>query len=414
MKQYMIFAPVFLFLSACGSPQTSQTHSTNYKPKHTVLIVDYGFDFNHPIYKNKIKKYVRLNCKDDQRKDKFKGLKTYEEFKKQSFEDLQRKEVDCVVEASPSAMISDKFSKILPQLKSWNQAMKAADFDAFNDRQFNYIENVVTGEEGKFEYHGTAVASILAYENDIDLVLVDTQFDSPETEEVLKCPKQMHVDWETRLWKDADFQALSVEKVKRSVMNSTIVGLANAYKPSFLNMSFGSDPYKVREEKLAKKGCAAVMMKENYAADRALTAMTEGELDKMITADPIYIQSAGNEGVATHSLEDYEACAAPGKNEINVGSHDLNGNLSEFSNFGDCVAMHTLGENILAYTPFGFLYAFEGTSFSTPMAIRFLTKKFAAGTPSADIMKAIPTLVDKNKNLKENLWPKNLIFPVRY
>jgi subtilisin family serine protease len=91
------------------------------------------------------------------------------------------------------------------------------------------------------------------------------------------------------------------------------------------------------------------------------------------------VQAAGNDNAEIDSGADALACDIGDPQSLLVGSYDLNQARSTFSNFGACVDIYAPGEYIVAPYAGGWLLPVAGTSFASPMVVRYLS--LTAPTP---------------------------------
>ena len=97
------------------------------------------------------------------------------------------------------------------------------------------------------------------------------------------------------------------------------------------------------------------------------------------------INSHGNDGLVLDSPSDGENCS--NVFTLNVGALTSKGSVASFSNHGSCGDVYILGESVVVSAPENFLFESDGTSFSAPLFVRYLTQTNTVQSDYKDLYK---------------------------
>jgi hypothetical protein len=380
--------------------------------KFRVLVVDDGFDVTLPVFQGKILATYSYLCDNHEAVDERKAS-SFEEFKRTKIEQLTKSEsTTCRFTENVDLIKSPALKKVRPYKEEWNNVylqglsrniqdsstgstpstevnpndngMSSVGFGLhgnslalqktkhFTQEQIDELRFILSGE-GKYNYHGTKVASLIAYNNpNVELVFVNIKLRTGEAKKVEKCPTQQDIDWETRLYSDNEFLAAAMAQ-KLDAVTSQIYKMIEKYDFDFINASFGEAPVSKREQLLQESGCGAIRLGENRKAQSLFEQLIDKHRKSQGVGNfkAITILALGNDTVQMDSLEDGEECGAI--DTITVASTDYDGNIADFSNRGKCADVFVPGKNIIAAAPENFLIDLSGTSFSAPLFVRYLT-----------------------------------------
>jgi hypothetical protein len=188
--------------------------------------------------------------------------------------------------------------------------------------------------------------------------------------------------------------------------------IVKKHNVSLVNLSLGSRPRAALETELEKEGCGKLDFGKYFALKASLdaqeTAFDDARGDTK-DANPLAVQSAGNDGVELDSADDGASCTDHAHNELVIGAVNAAGTRSSFSNYGKCVDFYVLGESVVVPAPRGFLNVVDGTSFSAPLTVRFITLNFDKAAPPADLIAGLMGKVDASGKLT-NAAPHELAF----
>lgn len=417
-----------------------------------VMVMDDGFDSSHEVFKNKIIGEYTISCEtkssdilkeqagsdevsvekgqgvdaddgDSDGSDAVGGFKettkentsiSDEEMKKSLIESYKSSESSCKINKSIKFNVGSAFKKIEKHRDTWNKSILAKKIPSLSKDIRNEIKDILTGNAENVNYHGTSVASLIAYDNpQVKLVLVQITLGSSGSDsDASECPTQKSIDQFVRLLKDDEVRNAYIESPVDSV-EKKLIELLKKHDVRLVNQSFGSHSRESIEKTLMEDGCGTIQFSDYFE--------TLGDLDH---AQSIYrlkkfpeskinalkIVSAGNDGTRMDAHADHEKCASKDEIQVIVGALDLSGKIAEFSNHGKCVDYYMLGEQVVAAAPADFLNVIDGTSFSTPLLVRYLTKNFDRNADTDQMKKFLKSKADGNRHLEKNTFPRELAF----
>lgn len=330
---------------------------------HTVMVVDSGFDTSLEVFKGKIEATYTLKCEG----------------------------VSCnVLDGFEPDTLQD--SSILPLKDKWNQAIKTRDYSQLSIEELQKIESVLESS------HGTATASIIAYKNpNVRLVLVKNigEIFIPEDcrDDQNREKYKSYLNFIKNNWE--------VNSKLEHAQEKAIYQLAVKHQVDLINKSYGNigpDQY-VRTLFGTLQGCPELA--ELIIASSRLQAEQKHNMGIYKNSPFLTLQSAGNERTRIDSYNDTPQCAVKGDNHLYVGAYDAFNKVSNFSNYGACVDFYILGTKVITASPGGFLMPLDGTSYSSPLAVRLITEGFQSTAPKA-IKAYISNNTDSRKFLRIN------------
>ncbi len=405
------------------SPATQKTltgaHST-----FNVLVMDTGFDVTHEVFKDRILESYTLKCKkgtDPAEEDDDKPLPAISEVKGAYIESLQKQDQSCSFEKGLVLNKSPRFTEMTSLRDEWNKNIKSKSITKALFPNLEGILEILDGEKGKYQYHGTATAGLIAYLNPkVRFVLVQTPLLNPEDADkqigAQKCPKQDAIDFGVKLHLEPDVEQAYLAHPP-SVEETQLQEILVTNKINVINISAGRLLRQQLEEGLKKQDANCVVnFSENY---RVL-----GELDKkrnkkmrddgfFKNADPLIVQAAGNEGMKIETRADTWECSTPENNQLIIGSLDANGGVSEFSNRGKCVDIFTLGDGVIVAAPDHWLNIASGTSFSTPLIARYLSLNHGPKATAPEMTDFISQKRNVERHLASSEQPQELAYAER-
>ncbi|MCU0685133.1 MAG: S8/S53 family peptidase [Polyangiaceae bacterium] len=381
--------------------------------EHVVMIIDHGFDLSLPVFQDKLAGCFRRVCDEVAPPP---PPADAAEAKQRFIDDLNRPD-NCRLESGALLRKSRSFADIAPSKEAWNAQVGAKTMtQSFPD--FAKIIRVIGGED-TYSYHGTWVASVIAYQNpNVKFVVVAN--DAIRRADVApSCPTAADLDAEIALYNDPDVRAAYVA-APYGQASQQVDDVVRRLGVTLVNESFGSEPW--RELNTI---CPGPDWERYYATTTELnnlrfTALTQaGTLDGMSV---LTIAASGNDGATLDREADSLRCGGgrqpdgfgPGSSTMLVGSYDpATEARSAFSNVGACVDAYAPGEDILVSGPDGWLNVVSGTSFAAPMAVRFLTLGQPAATGGPGLASALLGARESNSNLPITGFPAALFYSDR-
>lgn len=386
------------------------------KAHHTVMIIDQGFDYEHPVFKNKIIAKYKIECSIQN--DSIRN--SHLDFRLMSGKLLARGVAGfsaCELKPVSVFLPNSEFSEIMNWKSWWNTSIEEKSEELQSLSHSSIYQRVTgrdTGRSSANPFHGTAVASLYAYDNpNTKFILIE----SPVETDAWTCPRPMDIyqlDRMIQQFRDPNFRRnlsnLGVDKFAKQVAD-----IVTRYGVTIINQSFGERPYLDKLNRLEMSGCVmspkikSQFLRKHRELDH-LTKQVSRLIDDPFTQikdEVLFIQAAGNERLPIHSRQHSATCFRD-ENHLLVGSVDHNGRLSSFSNYGECVDFYMLGEDVIHAAPKGFNSFGSGTSFSTPLLGRLVTLNTDPNGTPADWVEYLRESADDQLRIKKDLQPLEL------
>jgi Subtilase family len=393
-----------------NGPQGSSP-SSNGSSVHTVMIIDDGFDPSHEVFKAKIVGEYTVSCDDD------KVVVPESEFNTTPLEQVKvilrnrykSPRNTCKVSEGIRFTRPAEFGRIEQFRAKWNDGIKQK-IATLNSDAVQTVSRVLS-TSGKF--HGTNTSGLIAYQNpNVKLVLVQMELGDPNSPRVRAlCPTQRGINNWVEAHKDSAVRKEFIEGPSEN-FETALDDVVKKHQVTLVNMSFGREPRPLRERSLAEAGCGQLDYRQFYQVtnelDRARDVFQKSQAPSK--NQPLAIQAAGNDGIRVDSIADSFECSDPEGNLVVAGSLDLNGQRSRFTNFGRCVDYYLLGSRVIVAAPDNFLNVVNGTSFSSPLLARFISKEFSASESPDSIIKKLKTKADASGNLTKGAVPIELSY----
>jgi hypothetical protein len=347
-----------------------------------VMVVDRGFDLRHPIFAGKIAGCYEIECPPAAPFDAT-IAETDDERAARYIAYLRDPGPDCTLKEGLVLEVDSYLEEFDPKARAeWNETfLSKRGFDESWD-----LDTLIDAT-GSGDYHGTASAGAIAYQNDVDIVAVQIKLDTlGDVADTLACPSQASLDRETRMLSRPDVAAAYVgaplENEERILMD-----LRRRHGVRIENHSFGPISNRMLERLLGAR-CPPfslepyTLVQTELDAQRLSSLRASGAYEG---TDVLTFQSSGNYGDRIDDGGDTMACLPRRELELLVGAYELyreQAFITDFSNYGECVDAYALGSAVLLPTANAFYGPFWGTSFSAPLAARYASS-LARGTPSA-------------------------------
>ncbi|HEU4535564.1 MAG TPA: S8 family serine peptidase, partial [Polyangiaceae bacterium] len=356
--------------------------------KPTVVVVDTGFDVSHPALRPKVAGCYHIECAPEPEAPGGAPPGSLDEWAAREVAELGRRDESCQLVPGLELVVEDYLLGFDEDARAeWNAAL-------FEKRPLNGSFDVDTmfgllsaGTDGTFSYHGTQTAGLIAYENDVNLVLVQRELLSPgRAAEQIECITQQELDDEVALYARPDVEAAFLA-APLPAADEAMIDLRRRFGARVENRSFGALARSELEYQLAIQGCADVDLGPWFA--RMASLDERRELARRASGayagdEALVVQSSGNEGALVDGAADSLECVRDGA-KVLVGSYGLyrgRGFVDAFSNYGACVDLYAMGSSVIAPSPNGFFTVVTGTSFSAPLAAR-AASALAPSAPTA-------------------------------
>jgi len=373
-----------------------EPHNNN----HVVMVVDDGIDPNQPSYKDKVLASYTLVCNSDSSGLDYSSPQAYKKSLLKKI-DSSREYVfgsHCTLEEGIRLDLHTPPSHIMDKRKEWNYRIRKKEYDVVD--KLREVYESIRSLVGK--YHGTNVTAMIAYKNpNVRFVLVQVKLGSRG--DSIRCADIRAVIPILNIIHDKDIQEAYRNKAVLSEWK-IIDDLAKKHHVSLINKSYGLTRVDWVDE-LKHSQCDPRMVEPLSSFHTAYMTL-ENDLAKKMnifydTAPYLTIQAAGNDASRSDSINDNYFCSkAP--NHLMVGSYNLNKGqeqISKFSTYGACVNLYSLGGNIITSNPFKFLSLTNGTSFATPLTVRYANINFSESMKPEEMSKELLARLDSRQFL---------------
>ncbi|MBI2602825.1 MAG: S8 family serine peptidase [Deltaproteobacteria bacterium] len=382
-----------------SDPEPAQLHN------HIVMMIDGGIDPNHKAYKDKVIASYTLSCtppsfdagnagdlsemsSDELKKKIIANIKEGDEF-----------EASCELKEGIEISAESPSDDLLSLRDRWNLSIKERKTGVLEYFEAFEIEKYL--REDVLQYHGTSTTAMVAYRNpNVKFVLVENKQESSHYPRLL-CKQLEEQSPRWNLGDDKDYTNVSIERCRDSE-SSLLHKLAMKYNVNLVNKSYGISAADV-SSMLKQSSCSLELKKPMMTFLAGKEQIKEGIRNKdgmnYDQVPYITIQSAGNEGMAIENRLDMPYCSRY-LQHILVGSYNITyKEVSSFSNYGSCVTLFNLGSRVVTSNPLNFLTVTDGTSFSAPLTVRYISFEFDETTPPQDIVRKLKERLDENRFL---------------
>lgn len=435
LKAFMYATITSLCFAACGR---NDGHSSNPPPspeervfslnskdpsKHTVMVVDRGFDLTNKIFAGKILGAYTLKCKEVLN-EQLSG--TIDELKKQFYKQQVEDDQSCELSSGIEPHINPKFKEVIPDRDAWNNWALMRGRGKSGEElpipsTYYYIDNLLSGRDGYY-YHGTATAGLVSYKNpNVQFVFVDIPLTTTaESREKIKCISESERDAQVSIWKDPDIAKFFVERPLSNLEQATI-SLTEQYSVSIRNESFGHFSRQTLEQYLrGYKNCPQVDLSPWYEARVKLLEQRELWIEKNYAKRlSLVTKAAGNSMDEINSPKDSLDCFIGSGTKLVIGATNHYGGKAYFTNYGKCIDLYAGGQDVVISAPYDFLSTASGTSFSAPLTTRYVSMNFSPDMPAQDMKKSLltgltgkvsETLVTEGKTFSRGQMPEELFY----
>ena len=366
------------------------------------MVLDAGIDPNHRAYKDKVISSYTLVCDSNASNSDTTKL-SQEEIKEKILAGLKTGaapeiERNCHLEKGINHVWTPPSPAVSALKAKWNQAIKNKNFYALPKQEAQQVKEYL--EKGLSRHHGTNVTALIAYRNpNVRLILVEKKLGRSPTDgaDPSACKSIEQVPIITSIMQDPEVKQAVLQYGKNSG-DALIHQLAIQQHVSFINKSYGRDRTTIATF-LAAAGCGGSEKTETVIAYLSEKESLRQTVNQNLgigydNAPYLTLQSAGNSGIPINTKRDRPDSCSGSTQHINVGSYDIGGRISYFSNYGPCVDLYSLGSSVITSSPDDFLTITNGTSFSAPLAIRYMTYEFSEKMPLPELNSKLRSRLD--------------------
>lgn len=393
---------VMVFAVFCKTPHQSDKTK---KRRAVVMLIDNEFDADIKILKNNVIAQVDLICPTQSTHSIPRGA-AYKKMTEADYVDLAKSIISrslkrCIVKdkvVNHDKLIRNKLKLTDKLTDEWNSAVKKRDFSSLTNEE---VMKVYHYQNHKFS-HGTASASIISYKNQDPVVaFVFVHISEPDQgnldeSECAKPEYKYHFKNLAKALVNKDVIAWSASQ--EDTWSKSVMDVAEKYKVDFINFSSGYQTYDNTKEYYQQKNCKE--FGDYITSLQKISALQRSKSKIFDNSQPyLFFQSAGNTSYKINTPSDIGRCTAKDDNHLVIGSYDAFNRISSFSNYGKCVDYYNLGSQVIAVLPGNVLFPQDGTSFATPLVIRYLTKSLTSLSPKAVKLK-LQKMADERKFLK--------------
>jgi len=417
MKVLRLFGLVAgIGLSTCGGSHGPTLVPASANRQQNVMVVDEGFDLSTTELQGRVAAAYTETCIDTSGSGGgpandagavYSGP-AFDALKQQWIAGLSVPDKSCHLSAGISAK-SDPLASIAQYKSRWNSMLRASQRadQVFTPDERAALQTAFEAEFQTFAYHGTSTAGTVVHENpNVRLVLVERKLASESTLQAqFTCLVQSEYDQIVALLTDPDvFTALVNQPVE---LDNELAAVAAQYNVGIVNQSFGAEARAALEMLQATHGCPAINLSPYF------TILNKAELaHAAAVAGPalLTVRAAGNDGTQIDSGTDALACDIGDPLSLLVGSYDTSQVRSNFSNFGACVDLYAPGESIVAPYAGGWLLPVDGTSFASPMVVRYVSLTAAIPFSPGPAKTALLGLRASDGSLPISLFPNDFFY----
>jgi subtilisin family serine protease len=244
----------------------------------------------------------------------------------------------------------------------------------------------------------------------VRLVLIERKLSSESSlQSEFTCFVQSEIDQVVALLSDPDVYKAFVNQP--ATIDADLASIAEKYNVGIVNESFGAMTRSALEKLQTQSGCPTPIDLSAYftiynKAEHAHAATIAGPA--LLT-----VQAAGNETIQIDSGADSLECDIGDTQSLLVGSYDTSQVRSTFTNFGACVDLYAPGESIVAPYAGDWLLPLDGTSFASPMVVRYLSLTAPIPFAPAQARTTLLGLRTTDGSLPITLFPKRLLLSTR-
>lgn len=381
-----------------SDPYEAQASNEPVKDPHVALIIDQGFSLHSPNYINQLAATYTFSCPHSLNL-LFMLSGHYESNKKKLLDYVAAEQENCFLREGLETDIS--LLKGFAQVKErWNQNL-------LRGEPFPNVHGAMP------LFHGTMVASLIAFRNpSTRLVLVQRNLISitpRETMALFFCSpySQVLIDRAYRLFKDEDVRTAFLRKPHPVSLG--LAAIIRRHNVTLVNKSYTA-PQARQFENFRARSCPHLPPLKLELFFNTIDALfAERDRKHGFTYDQrqaLTFKAAGNDAI------EVKKCTTSDR-LILVGSSMLPGVKAEHSNWGHCVSLYNLGDEVITRLPYGLLGVASGTSFAAPLTLRYVSLHYSPSSSPREIKRRLLRLADQRGFLPSAAFPHELSYRLR-
>jgi hypothetical protein len=409
-------------ICACGVSHAPALVPASTQQQQNVMVVDEGFDLSVAELQGRVAAAYTETCLDSSTSSSNGSSggssdagavlsgPAFDELKRQLIAELAHTDNSCQLSPGISAK-SDPLASIAKYKTRWNAMILANQYanQAFTQTEYmTEIKPAFDAEFATFAYHGTATSGTVVHDNpNVRLVLIERKLSSESAlQSQFNCLVQSEIDQFVALLSDPDVYKAFVNQP--ATIDADLASVAEKYNVGLVNESFGAMTRATLEALQTQSGCPTPIDLSAYftiynKAEHAHAATLTGPA--LLT-----VQAAGNETIQIDSGADSLECDIGDPQSLLVGSYDTSQAKSKFTNWGACVDIYAPGESIVAPYAGDWLLSVQGTSFASPMVVRYLSLTAPIPFTPAQAKTTLLELRTSDGSLPITLFPNDFFY----
>jgi hypothetical protein len=410
-----------LAVNGCGSGSGPAIVPQSSNQQQNVMVIDEGIDLSASDLQGKVSAAYTETCVDQPASDA--GSPTgdggavssgaaFDALKQMFLAELAQPDDSCHLTSGISAK-ANPLPTIAKFEARWNAMVRAnqTPSEVFNSAEIRQLMGPIDTEFSSFGYHGTATSTTVAHANpSVRLVLVERELGSESSLQMnFPCIAQSDIDQFVDLLNDSQVYTAFVNQP--ATVDGELAAAQAKYDVGIVNESFGAESRQTLEM-LQSQYCATPVDLSAY-----FTLLDQATIDHNATLTGpavLTVQAAGNDGVQIDTGADSLSCDLGDPKALLVGAYNP-GTLAQntFSNYGACVNLYAPGQAIVVEYAGGWLTWGDGTSFSSPLTVRYASMSkdmpapFAPDTARTAVLAAIQP---SNQFLPVGLFPTDFFY----
>lgn len=387
--------------------------------QQNVMVIDEGMDLSVPDLQDHVTAAYTETCPSDTGGGGSPSLvpdggpvdagAAFDSLKQMFITELSQTDDSCHLTTGISAK-KDPLSSISQYKARWNQMIRnnQTAAEVFTSAEIAALQTPLTNELMDFSFHGTATSSTVAHANPtVRLVMVERQLMSEsQVQAGFTCFDQAEIDQLVALLNDP--QVFAAAANQKATLDADLAAAMSAHDVGLVNESFGTTARSVLEQ-MQTAQCPTPVDLSGYFA--VLTGIDLAHAATLTGPAVLTIRAAGNDGANINSAADALDCNPTDPSGLAVGSYDpANGVQNQFSNFGTCVNLFAPGQGIVTTYAGGWLLPVDGTSFASPLTVRFASMNAPSPFSVATARQAVLASIDGTGELPASLFPTDFFY----